>query len=284
MNKSDLPKYLFSLAFILLAAEKVLHKDSSIDATVTVLVFLVFLPWIRSFVKGVEIPAFGTITLADVADVTNRFEVTKQEVTTVELLEPVPSFLEVLNIDPNLALAGYRIELEKRLQKLARLYDIDSGLPLNSILHKLTSKNIISEQQSTGYEDILHYAEKAMHGARVEPRVVEWIKTKGKRFLDILDVEILKNEERDFSREVKDAKIILKYHGQDVIAAARDLLSISRADSKVILSSSYLTETPKAVAKVVLVRIGALVMTADYPGNKEQYQLTKFGEAIYKGL
>ncbi len=284
MNTRSLPKFLFSAAFLTIAVIKLLYKDVQIDATFILLAFLIFLPWIRSFIKEAEIPGLGKITLADIEQSSSKLERGMEDVSPMVLKESMPSFLEILNIDPNLALAGYRIEIENRLRKLARLHDIDASLTLRGILSELTAKGVLEESQTQGVDEIISYANKAIHGAKAEPKIADWIRNRGKTLLDFLDLEILKNEERDFSEEIRNTKVILRYQGHETIESARDLLCLARADGKIKLAASYMKETPKTIAAEVLIKVGALVKSSDLGGNYSEYQTTRLGEVLERSI
>lgn len=284
MNHRLLPRILFSAAFVVLALVKFLYKEAEIDAIVIVLAFLVFLPWIRSFIKEAELPGGVKITLSEIEESSGKLESSLQNVVPMVLKESQPSFLEVLNIDPNLALAGYRIEIEKRLRKLARLCGVDNRLTLTELLRQLSLRGILEELQIEGLDEIISYANKAIHGARVEHKIADWIRNKGKALLDFLDTEILKNEERDFTDEIRDTKVIFRFHGEETTESAVALLQLAKADGKIKLASSYLKATPKTIAAEILIKVGALIKTSDLVGNYSEYQLTKFGEILHRSL
>lgn len=90
--------------------------------------------------------------------------------------------------DPNLALAGWRIDLEKELRGLARAYD----LPLREIqsprrtIALLSQNGVIDRQADDGLQRLLTLANAGVHGAEVDPSVVNLLRDDGIRLLQYL--------------------------------------------------------------------------------------------------
>lgn len=90
--------------------------------------------------------------------------------------------------DPNLALAGWRIDLEKELRGLARAYDLparEAQSPRRTII-SLSQKGVIDRQADRGLQRLLTLANDAVHGAEVDPSVVNLLRDDGISLLQYL--------------------------------------------------------------------------------------------------
>jgi hypothetical protein len=90
--------------------------------------------------------------------------------------------------DPNLALAGLRIELERRLRTLADSYGIgQSRQGIRMLLRGLTEKEALTEQEAAVLTDLMPLLNAGAHGAKVEPGASVWAVQIGPRLLRSLD-------------------------------------------------------------------------------------------------
>ena len=101
-----------------------------------------------------------------------------------------PSYLAITNLDPNLALVGLRIEIEKRLRALAVKHNLRSALSMTRVLKELRTQGILPETTATSLGYIIGAGNQAAHGARVEPEVSRWAIDTGPSILDALDTEL----------------------------------------------------------------------------------------------
>lgn len=98
-------------------------------------------------------------------------------------LTPSPSGLDLsyyqtlAERDPNLALAGLRIEVETMLKNLAKGYEIEISKldSANMIVRKLRAKNAITSKQSELASIIIRLCNAAIHGMKVTESQVEEI-------------------------------------------------------------------------------------------------------------
>ena len=80
------------------------------------------------------------------------------------------SFLVVAEHDPNLALVGLRIEIEKRVRALARLHNLDERRPLGQLLRELTQRELLPGDTVGGLEELLRWP-------KIRPRTEHAFKT-----------------------------------------------------------------------------------------------------------
>lgn len=172
-----------------------------LDVTfVTVSLLLVaLLPWLVQQLEFFKLP--GGIELK-----MRKFESISEQAQEMGLFtEPEPNsavadpaFVRVWQEDPNLALAGLRIEIEKRLFKLAQ--HLDKNVPDRLTLGQAFSIIKKSERLDFKYvallSDLLPSLNAASHGKDIDPRVAEWAITDGRKILAALDEKLASIWER----------------------------------------------------------------------------------------
>src|SRR5262249_16935481 len=102
--------------------------------------------------------------------------------------KPEYTFQRIAQEDPNLALAGLRIEIEKRLVSLAEKHGLQvRGRGLGQLLRQLTEKGVIDPHERSILEDLTGLMNAAVHGATVDQNATEWAMDVGPRLLQALD-------------------------------------------------------------------------------------------------
>jgi len=105
------------------------------------------------------------------------------------------SFELVAERDPNLALAGLRIELEKRLRQLAmsRNLKIQKAASTGNLLNILGHADVLNPDERSVLADMVGLLNSAVHGATVDPRAASWAIEVGSPLLKTLDDRISEN-------------------------------------------------------------------------------------------
>jgi hypothetical protein len=97
--------------------------------------------------------------------------------------EPIWATLD----DPNLALAGWRIELEQELRRLAEENDMPAeNRSAGQLLGMLMRREIIDPRAAPGLQELLKLANRGVHGASVDPSVTAVLQTQGRQVLQYL--------------------------------------------------------------------------------------------------
>lgn len=101
--------------------------------------------------------------------------------------EPQPVWLNIA--DPNLTLAGWRIDLEREVRRIATQADFPEGqqrAPLRRLLGMLANREIIPYDVLKPLDQLLTFANEGVHGAKVDADVVDVIRTQGFQFIRYL--------------------------------------------------------------------------------------------------
>jgi len=220
LNKENF-KFLISFGAIILLLVHMFWPSLGIDLTSIALLIVAVFPFSASLlkqlassgVKSLELPGGIKIELAETKAATDKIirgwanielsgftvkatgavsepDTTK---TTVPTEDPIATIREVSNTDPNLSLVAFRIEIEKRIRKIAESYQLQSHrTSLGKLIRELQNKTILPPEVSGGLMDLVAIGNRAAHGVEVEPGAAEWVLDFGASIILKLD-NIIKN-------------------------------------------------------------------------------------------
>jgi hypothetical protein len=180
-----------TLGALTVALLHVLFPRLAIDAVALVLIVVAVVPWLAPLFKSVQIPGGWKVEFQDLQAVAAK-------AGDAGLLSPAPAepeeeyaFQSVAQRDPNLALAGLRIELEKRLVRLAEAHDIGTAMQgMGRLLGELARRGILSEDEESVLSDLVHLLNAAVHGASVDPRATEWAMDVGPQLIQSFEEKL----------------------------------------------------------------------------------------------
>lgn len=193
--KGRILKLVISVAALLIALIHILKPNLKIDAITLVLIGFAIIPWLAPLLKSIELPGGWKIEYQDL-------EWTRQKADKAGLLSESLSdeerkeysFQIIAQDDPNLALAGLRIEIEKRLKKLAEQNNVDTKMQsMARILDVLSKKQLITSQEKSVISDMIGLLNSAVHGAIVDEHAAEWAINIGPRFLKSFDDRLIRD-------------------------------------------------------------------------------------------
>ncbi len=177
-----------TIGAILLLVLHLIFPNVKLDPVSVVLLFFVVLPWVIPFLKSFELPGGFKIELQDVTDITQKIkdfkiqpsvpkELLPKKVTISEFSDrdEVERLKIIAKVDPNLALAGLRLALERQIRFVASSEKITNSdrAPLLSLIKELNRKGILPKVSNEGIQATLHLLNKAVHGAKIETKVAE---------------------------------------------------------------------------------------------------------------
>ena len=186
------PKIILSIVAFAIILFRHLFPNLKIDAIDLGLIVLMILPWFSGLIKGMELPGGFKVEFQDVKDAGNKIVGESLETQTKQLMQKEEIFIST-DHNVNLALVSLRIEIEKRIQKLNSIYDIEDKSDVPSLLYKLRKNNVLNESELQGLRNIVMFGNRAAHGVSVDPRVLEWARNEGPKILAILDSKIKKS-------------------------------------------------------------------------------------------
>jgi len=158
-----------------------------IDAVALGLVVVLILPWLSSLIKSAEFPGGWKVEFQDVRAAGEKVTQGTSPISSASVSATRPSYLQVADQDPNLALVGLRIEIESRLQALAEKNGISTRRGLRATLYALIEKNVIHPAAAEGLHELIRAGNEAAHGAKVDDRTAKWALEYGPVILETLD-------------------------------------------------------------------------------------------------
>jgi hypothetical protein len=178
-----------SLTAIAAAAVHIVWPALAVDGITLALVVIAIIPWLAPLVKSLELPGGWKVELRELQQA-------KEDADMAGLLAPTStldsnreySYQLIADNDPNLALAGLRIEIEKRLRNIAQARNIlGRKQSVGSLMRVLLQEGVLTQQEYGVLADMVGLLNSAVHGATVDNRAVEWAMETGPRLLKSLD-------------------------------------------------------------------------------------------------
>jgi hypothetical protein len=181
-------KISITAAALLVASAHLIWPEVTIDAITVALLIVAVVPWLSSVFKSVELPGGIKVEYRDLEKIEQRAR--EAGLIAEEPLAPTPecAFQSISSIDPNLALAGLRIELEKRLVRLAESRELP--IPrrgLKQLLIRLNEAELVTGGERALLSDLADLLNSAVHGATIEQPAFEWALEVGPRILKALE-------------------------------------------------------------------------------------------------
>lgn len=181
-----------SAGAVAIAILHLVKPNLTIDGITLVLLLVAVVPWLLPLFKSVELPGGVKLEFQDLQATERRAE---QAGLLTEIPPPQPaheySFQIVADEDANLALAGLRIEIERRLGRLAENAGLGSTkLSITRLLRLLGDKGILTSEQRSVLADMVGLLNSAAHGAIADMQSAQWALDVGPRLLATLDKRI----------------------------------------------------------------------------------------------
>ena len=186
---------LISAGALVLALVHLLFPKLSVDSTTAILVLIAILPWLAPLIKSIEIPGVGKLEYRDFQNIINRAESEGLLVSETEAVKPdnidEPLFALIASDDLNLALAGLRIEIERRLIEMAKVCGMGyKRQGIIRLVHRLHEKGAISNNERFIISEMVELLNQAVHGARVNKDAADVVIEIGPKLLAALDKRV----------------------------------------------------------------------------------------------
>jgi hypothetical protein len=181
-------RLIVTLGALAIALLRLIFPQLTIDAVTLGLLVIAVLPWIAPLIKSLELPGGWKVELREMQQVAAK----AQEAGLLESGSNAPkaehAFQLVADRDPNLALAGLRIEIERRLVALAEKNNVQARWKgVGQLLRELDKLGALTNEQRSALADLTGLLNSAVHGASVDPRASSWALEIGPPLLRSLD-------------------------------------------------------------------------------------------------
>jgi hypothetical protein len=191
---------LSSLKVLSLAAVTLAFVDTfihPISLTALGLLAVAGLPWLLALVRSPDWPLKSVELPGGVKVEFNELKQIGEEAADAGLLGAAQhqySFQAIFDQDPNLAVAGLRIELERRLRELGQRAGVNTDrTAVGYLVRQLEDKHALGRRELSVIADLIPMLNKAVHADDLDPRAFDWAMDVGPQLLAGLDAKI-----RDF--------------------------------------------------------------------------------------
>lgn len=186
----------FSISFfaILVAVIHLIWPKLTIDSITIALIVIAIIPWLGSLFKSLEFPGGLKVEyheLQKASEKAKKAGLLKSTLDKKSKKKPKISYQQISLEDPNLALANLRIEIEKRLMKIAESHGLEirkGGVV--SIARSLKETNLLSGNEYSALLNVVVLLNSAVHGHKVDADGANWAFETGNQILQALDEKI----------------------------------------------------------------------------------------------
>jgi len=180
-------KAIISIAAIAVIVIRIVYPEVKIDAITFGLIVVAVLPWLSELIDTAKFPGGWEVKFRDLREAGAKVTSGVTPKGEKSTLADKQSFAVVAEHDPNLALVGLRIEIEKRLREYARQHELDARRPLSALLGELSRREILPADTVGGLKELIYAGNSAAHGAKVQDGVSDWALDVGPQILAALD-------------------------------------------------------------------------------------------------
>ncbi len=191
-------QFLISTIAIILVIVHLVLPNVTVDLITVALLVIAIIPWLGSLFRVVELPGGVKVEYHELQKVTasaKKAGLLKKKSAKGRKSTKKPTYQEIGLEDPNLALAGLRIEIEKRLIEIARSHEIKvEKAGISSLSRILKDQKILTSQEHSVILDMVVLLNSAVHGAKVGDDATKWALDTGSQILHALDEKITKKD------------------------------------------------------------------------------------------
>jgi len=209
-----------ALGFITL---HLIYPQLAIDSTVVMLLGIAVIPWLAPLFKSIELPGGLKVEFQEL----ERLEKKAKSAGLLSDIQPTSlprmkyAFEIVADHDPNLTLAGLRIEIETRLKKVAESKGVSTErISTTRLFEELHKKSVLNLEEVSILKDLLPILNRATHGAEIDSRAYQWCLDVGPRILRSLE---------DRAGETNIAELMAQWKKRDGAAWAEIGTELSKA-------------------------------------------------------
>ncbi|QJR13584.1 hypothetical protein [Usitatibacter palustris] len=180
-----------TLGALALAIVHVIFPSLAIDGITLALVAIAIVPWLAPLLKSLELPGGWKVEFQELQKIAAKAD----DAGLLSKADAAPhedyAFQAIAGRDPNLALAGLRIEIEKRLILLCEKHGIGTTMQgLGRLLRELSSRGVLTEDESAVLTEMTYLLNAAVHGASVDPRATEWALDVGPQLIQAFEEKL----------------------------------------------------------------------------------------------
>jgi len=168
---------------------RMVWPDLKVDVITLGLIIVALLPWLSVLIESAKFPGGWEVKFRSLQSAAQKV-ISEVPTAATAGVAPRPAYLEIIERDPNLALVGLRIEIEKRLRALGEAAGIKEERSLMRLFQRLREEGVLRDASLSGLQEVVMAGNQAAHGAKVEPNVASWAADYGPELLATLDAHL----------------------------------------------------------------------------------------------
>jgi hypothetical protein len=159
-----------------------------VDAVTLGLLVILILPWTSPLLETLELPGGWKIKFQNLQSASEKITGANPPPDPVKEAAIKAAAAPVLQEeDPQLSLVALRIEIEKRLRAIAKIYGLPENRSLSITLKALSTKGVLNPPTANGLQELVWIGNQAAHGVKVDMSGQLWAQLSGPKILAILD-------------------------------------------------------------------------------------------------
>jgi hypothetical protein len=171
----------------------------AVDTTTLALLAMFVVVMLLPFAKSISLPGGVSFELKDVEPAKEAVQAAisdaatgREEVSVARKTERPAYWRALLSDDANIALAGLRIEIERRMLELAEKTGATPVRPmgLGELIRILLEKGILSRDEEAAIRAVLDVCNRAVHARTISPEAAQLAADLGDQVLRILDSKL----------------------------------------------------------------------------------------------
>jgi hypothetical protein len=183
-------KILVSTSAVVVIVARLIWPELKVDAITLGLVIVAVLPWLTYLIESAKFPGGWEVKFRDVQRAGGKIIAAEPPTTVDAAKSEPPAYAYVAARDPNLAIVGLRIEIEKRIRALGERIGLRGDPSIARLFVQLRDKGVLQDSSLSGLQELIQAGNNAAHGASVEPSIASWALDYGPQVLAILDAKL----------------------------------------------------------------------------------------------
>lgn len=198
MNNKKTIQISISIIGVLLIAAHLIWPELKVDSITVVIFAIIIIPWLAPVFRTLEFPG-GMKLEYNLEKVTQKLEdsglINSENNVSSRPTHHKYSFMNVVDIDSELALTGLRMEIESRLQQLSEYSSIQvNNKSVGALTKSLEANGLLTRKEASAISDVLPILNRAAHGEKIESNLHNWVMEIGPQLLDTLESKIGKQK------------------------------------------------------------------------------------------
>jgi hypothetical protein len=181
MSAKQTIRLIITIVAVVTTAAHLVFPSLKIDAITVSLIAMAIIPWLEPLFKSVGLPGGITFQFHDLDKITADAEEAglipgAKNITQESFTMTDNNFIELAKHNPELAPISLRIEIEKKLRKIAVAHSIDSkNYSAGQLIDLLQQKLVLSEDEGIVLRRLINNMSYPVRQSPHDPQLAAWV-------------------------------------------------------------------------------------------------------------